>query len=105
MQNELAAEYPSDPIVILAINEESYERGNDLIVEVGDLPVMQDDGITDVWGAWDAEWRDVVVLNADNVEVYRFNLQTYNLSNSADYAHLKAVFVAVAQGEPIPAGP
>jgi hypothetical protein len=47
----------------------------------------------------------VVILDGDNVEVYRFNLQTHDLGDSTDYEHLKAVFVAVAEGEPIPAGP
>ena len=105
MQDELAAEYPSYPIAILAINEEGYESGNGDIVELGDLPLMQDSISMNVWSAWAASWRDVVILDGDNVEVYRFNLQTHDLGDSTDYEHLKAVFVAVAEGEPIPAGP
>lgn len=105
MQDELATEFASYPIAILAINEEGYERGNSDIVALGDLPVMQDSSSTNVWTDWAAEWRDVVILDADNVEVYRFNLHTYDLGNPVEYEHLKAVFVAVAEGAPIPAGP
>ena len=105
MQDELAVEFPSLPITLYAINEEGYETGNDSIVAVGDLPVLQDTVDTDVWGAWGASWRDVVVLDADNAAVYTFNLNEYDLGDDAHYAHLKAVFVAVAEGSEIPAGP
>ena len=105
MQNELTSEFPSLNITILAVNEVGHETGNDSIVAVGDLAVLQDDTSATVWSAWGASWRDVVVLDANNVEVYRFNLSTYNLGSDRDYDHLKAVFVAVAQGTTIPAGP
>jgi hypothetical protein len=105
MQSELGSEYPSLPITILAINEVGHEDGNDAIVAVGDLPVLQDDLTTNVWSAWTASWRDVVVVDADNAEVYRFNLRTYDLGNPDHYAHLKAVFVAVAQDSELPVGP
>ena len=105
MQNELATEYPTLPITILAINEIGYEDGNDAMAAVGDLALMQDETATYVWDAWAASWRDVVLLDADNVEVYRFNLSTYSLTDTRNYDHLKAVFVAVAEGSPIPAGP
>ncbi len=105
MQNELKSEYPALPITLLAVNEVGRESGNDSIVAVGDLPVMQDNATTNVWSAWGAAWRDVVVLDGDNAEAYRFNLQTYDLGNPDHYAHLKAVFVAVAQGTEIPSGP
>ncbi|HCH66328.1 MAG: hypothetical protein CL927_20590 [Deltaproteobacteria bacterium] len=105
MQTELNDDYPGLPIALLAVNAEGFESGNDAIVEVGDLPILQDDASTDVWGLWGASWRDVVVLDADNVEVYRFNLSVYDLANTANYDHLKAVLVAVAEGSPIPSGP
>ena len=105
MQGELAAEYPDLPIALFAINEEGYESGNDQIVEVGDLPVMQDDASTGAWSAWAASWRDVVVLDGDNVEVYRINLNEYDLRDTAVYDHVKAVLLAVAEGAEIPEGP
>jgi len=105
MQDELATEFSTLPITMYAINEEGYESGNDSIVAVGDLAVLQDTVDIDVWGAWGASWRDVVVLDADNVAVYTFNLTEYDLGNEADYDHLKAVFVAVAEGAEIPSGP
>ena len=105
MQGELAADYPSLSITILAVNEIGYDSGNASMAAVGDLPLLQDDTSAAVWTAWSAAWRDVVVLDGNNAEVYRFNLSTYSLSNATNYAHLKAVFVAVAQGAPIPAGP
>ncbi len=105
MQDELAVEFSSLPITLHAINERGHEGGIEAISEVGDLAVLQDTDGSDVWGAWDASWRDVVVLDADNVAVYTFNLDEYNLGDEAHYEHLKAVFVAVAEGDEIPAGP
>ena len=105
MQSELATEYPSLAINILAVNEVGYESGISAISAVGDLPVLQDDTSATIWSSWSASWRDVVVLDGNNAEVYRFNLSTYNLGNTRDYDHLKAVFVAVAQGTTIPSGP
>lgn len=61
-----------------------------------DLPILQDDTTADVWSQWEATWRDVYVLDGDN-EVYAvFNLTTYDLSDSANYAALYDLFVEAA---------
>ena len=65
---------------ILGINAVGEESGNDTIGEEADLPWLQDVSDQDVWGQWNAEWRDVVVLDADNVEVGRMNLTDHDLA-------------------------
>jgi PHD/YefM family antitoxin component YafN of YafNO toxin-antitoxin module len=67
--------------------------------------LLQDDESTAVWDSWGAAWRDVVVLDGENKAVYVYNLTDHNLSDPANYSHLKAVLVAVAQGAELPAEP
>jgi len=43
----------------------------------------------DVWGQWSVEWRDVVVLDSDNVEVGRMNLTEDDLAEPANQQKLR----------------
>ena len=84
------------------MNETGYESGNDDIVAEGDLALLQDDATAAVWSSWGASWRDVIIVDADNVPVYTYNLTTYSLSDPANYAQLKAILVAAAEGTTLP---
>jgi len=97
MQQELASEHPELPIHLLAVNADGYESGLGDICAVGDLPVLQDTDSVDVWGRWDATWRDVIILDRDNLPVATYNLSTHSLADPDDYAELKALLVEVAQ--------
>lgn len=105
MQAELEAEHPDLSIRLLAINAEGLESSNELIFAEGDLPLLQDDDANAVWSRWEAEWRDVIVVDQTNEAVRVFNLTTYGLSDASNYDALKALLVAAAQGEDIREAP
>lgn len=94
MEDELDAERSGLGVDIITVNEAGLESGNDDLIAVSTLPLVQDDEATDVWGTWGAEWRDVYVLDRENRVVAVFNLTTYDLSDSANYTALYDLFVA-----------
>lgn len=98
MQDELEADHPELVIDILIVNAEGYDSGVEDLAAVSDLPTTQDDASALVWDTWGAEYRDTWVLDADNVEVEIFNLTTYDLSDSTNYAALYDIFVEAAGG-------
>ncbi len=63
------------------------------------LPLLQDTASQNVWGRWTATWRDVMILNPENIHVDTYNLSDHDLANPAFYAELKARLKAAA-GEP-----
>jgi hypothetical protein len=101
MQDDLDADYPELDIQILGVNEVGREADNDLIAKGRDIPWLQDvdddhDGWSDVWTAWDVIYRDVVILDGENVKVGAFNLSTYNLQVPANYDALRQMLVEAA---------
>jgi hypothetical protein len=88
----------------LAVNEYGYESGVAAMSLKGDLPILQDTTTDDVGTSWSAAWRDVIVLDADNIRFDldptgsgdAFNLTTYNLADEANREALKALLVEAA---------
>jgi hypothetical protein len=62
----------------------------------GDLPILQDTVTDDVWGAWGAVWRDVVILDPDNERSTVYNLTTYDLADVANRDALKQLLLDAA---------
>ncbi len=101
MQNELAAQYPVLKITIGGINQTGLESGNDSILAGRDLIWLQDKDTNqnangEIWDAWQAEWRDVFILDGKNATVQVYNLTTYGLATPANYAELKNILVNAA---------
>jgi hypothetical protein len=69
------------------------------MVEHRTLPLLQDTSQENVWGRWTATWRDLMILNPDNIHVDTYNLTSHDLANPTFYADLKARLKAAA-GEP-----
>jgi VCBS repeat-containing protein len=108
MQGELRQLFPTQQVDILAINEAGQQGGNDNTT--ADLPVVQDvnnDGIagSDTWVAWDATWRDVTILDANNVVTAVYNLTTNDLSQPAKYAELRQLFANALTANQRPSTP
>jgi len=99
MQQELLTENPQTKIRLLSINLPGLESSVPLESSFGPLPILQDTAEQNVWAAWAATWRDVMMLNADNFHVDTYNLTPNDLANAANYAELKSRLKAVA-GEP-----
>lgn len=53
------------------------------------LPWLQDTAREDVWGDWDAEWRDVIVLDAQNRRIGVYPVLSKSLDDPANRAELK----------------
>ncbi len=103
MQNDLDANYPKLDIQILGVNETGQEADNDVITKGRDIPWLQDvdedeDGHSDVWTSWDVTYRDVVILDGENVKVGTFNVTTYNLQIPENYNALRQMFIDAASG-------
>lgn len=109
MQQDFDQNYPELGIEIVGINEAGQESGNSLITET--LPWLQDDdtnndGESDVWMLWEAEWRDLTIVDRNNVPITTFNLTTFDLADPDNYAEVRNAFLDAAapndsaEGEP-----
>ena len=64
------------------------EGGNENITAERSLPWLQDTKEEDVWTQWDAEYRDVYVVDKENKLKAVYNLSLYSLSEEANYQDL-----------------
>jgi hypothetical protein len=85
----LLTELTADGVRIAGINTLGGESGNALVCEGRDAPWLQDTVAESVWTRWDIEYRDVAILDADNVPVAIYNLTTHDLADPASYAELR----------------
>jgi hypothetical protein len=109
MQRQLDADYPDLDIRLMGINGSGSESANDLAVQVADIPWLQDvdadnNGSSDVWeDKWQADWRDVVILDGDNVRAGLYNLTTNDLAEPANFETLKQMLIEAALADqPLP---
>lgn len=102
MQRELDAENLPVPVRILGVNAVGQEGDNSLICQGRDIPWLQDTPDEAAWGAWEAIWRDVVVLDTNNERVDVYNLTSQSLATSDYYEQLKGILraAATAAGSP-----
>ena len=91
-------------IQLLAVNEIGFSSGNSAASQTaspasgatGVCPFIDDNVVDDIWSTWQVTFRDVVILDQDNVIVGEFNLTQNNLSSAANRETLKAMLVAAA---------
>lgn len=89
-------DYPELEIHLLAVNEDGHSSSNDKVVEEGNLPLLQDDATAQVWENWNATWRDVHVVDAENMRVDVFNLTGTSLGETDNYETLKGMLLDAA---------
>lgn len=94
MQDELTQ--AGFDVTILGVNAIALESGNASITAGRDLPWLQDVPAESVWESWGVTYRDVIILDADNVVVGIYNVTQHNLSDAANYAELRGAFEAAA---------
>lgn len=75
-----------------------FESGNATFCEGRDLPWIQNTAELDVWTVWGGGYRDVLILDEENVPAAVYNLTTHDLADAANYAELIQLFVDVATG-------
>ncbi|MCK6550358.1 hypothetical protein L6R52_31265 [Myxococcota bacterium] len=76
-----------------AINGAGYEDAVPGMAERGNIPLLQDTAAANVWGAWAAAYRDVVILDRENRRIAVFNLTVHDLGQPDQYAALKQLLV------------
>ncbi|MBW1881817.1 MAG: hypothetical protein JRI25_20500 [Deltaproteobacteria bacterium] len=84
-------------IRILGVNGVGYESGNTLICDGTDLPWLQPIAGDTVWTDWGAAYRDVFILDENNVQIGVYNLSVHNLSVQAEFDGLKQLLLDAAQ--------
>jgi hypothetical protein len=89
MLAELAAEEPSVTVRGFGINHPDSAAWNDLAIGETNLPWLQDPPLRSVWTSWDAEWRDVVILDGQNRKLAAFEVYFKPLDVPENYAALK----------------
>lgn len=96
MQGEILAANPASKIRILGVNQTDQAGANDLATAGRSLPWLQDVN-GQAWTAWAAVWRDVVTVDGEGRKVGNVvNLTQHDLSESAEYAALKAQLLSAA---------
>lgn len=96
MQAEFDATVPELKIELLGVNGAGHESGVALMTEGRTIPLLQDTAEADVWGLWAVTYRDVVILDRENVPYGVFNLTEHDLANMAEYAALKGMLLDAA---------
>jgi hypothetical protein len=80
----------------VGFNSIGLEVGNPAMCEGRDLPWLQDTVEVRAEESWNPVYRDVVILDEDNVPVSVYNLTDHNLLEAAKYEELKAILLAAA---------
>jgi hypothetical protein len=107
MQQEFDADFPELGIHIVGINEHGQAFGNSNITE--EMPWLQDfdtngDTLGEVWELWDVEWRDLTILDRDNVPVITYNLTNFDLAIPANFDTVRQAFLSIATSGDVPDG-
>jgi hypothetical protein len=97
MQSELDTTVTARPAHILGVNGAGLESGNAAMCAGRTLPWLQDTASANVWGLWAVNYRDVVILDQNNLVVGVYSLTTHDLSNPANYADLKNILLTAAR--------
>ena len=84
---------------ILGVSQYPWDAQHDLMVAGRSLPWLQETRADSVWQRWDVTYRDVVILDAENLPVAVFNLSRHNLNNAAEYDSLRSLLLETASTE------
>jgi hypothetical protein len=93
MQVEIDAADTTRSIQILGLNGIGHESGNSAATNGRVLPMLQDIPSQDVWCYWKVTYRDVVILDRENIRVGVFNLTEHSLADSTNFLTLKQMLL------------
>lgn len=91
---------PNIEIDLLGVNQIGAEAGNQQNCDGRTIPWLQDTVAVQAWNAWNPTYRDVVILDKDNIPVDVFNLTTYDLSDPTNYAELRTRLLTALAASP-----
>ena len=84
---------------ILGVNGIGAESDNAEACNGKDIPWLQETAAEPVWTPWGVTYRDVIILDGDNVVIGVYNLTDHDLNVQANYDELKAMLAAAAGGK------
>lgn len=87
--------WPVD-VRIHGVNERGHEGSNAVACAGKDIPWLQETADEPAWADWDVTYRDVIILDGDNVPVAVYNLTAHDLGSAVNYQQLKALLEAAA---------
>ena len=114
MHEELREELQTDSVEILAVNEIGYDNFEYVTTVSSQLPWVQDVEEVNAWELWEITYRDLVILDQDNIFLTTYNLTdnpmwtttlgTESMPNES-YVTLKNIFRHVALYDELPPEP
>ena len=109
MQKEFDADSPELGLNIIGVNKFDQDFGNSHMTEGRDLPWLQDvdannDRFSDAWELWGANWRNLIIVDAEGERVEVINLTSMDLDNADNYNSVKQSIMdaAVVETDPYP---
>src|SRR5262245_60276906 len=81
---------------ILGVNQAGHESGNGVNCAGRSIPWLQDVLATNVWLLWQVTYRDVIILDDQNMLVSIYNLTSNDLQVPANYDTLRGLLVDAA---------
>ncbi len=101
LQKELEAAYPVLRIQLLGVNAYGQDAANEPTTQDRELPWLQDvdanhDGLGDAAALWNPSYRDVYILDGDNVQVASFDVDWNDLQQPANYDALRELLIDAA---------
>jgi len=101
LRDDLVSQGVTD-VNIIAIDGSQFANGPDQLAgmaALGDLPLVQETAAETVWAPWDAEWRDLVILDRNGRFAGKINLTAFDpdpgVNNGQNYAQLRGMLIAV----------
>ena len=93
MSEDLVSHQPAPQF--LAVNASGHEDAMEALADEGSIPILQDEEDADLWGQWQINYRDVVVVDANLKPIARINLTDDSLDDEPVYEALKTLIVDV----------
>ena len=91
MQQEIG-----DSGALLGVNAYGYEDSNDTFTSSADIPWLQDNMSALAWEAWNADWRDVYILDSQGRLYATIDLNSRDLGYEPDYNELRDLILEAA---------
>jgi hypothetical protein len=82
---------------ILGVSQWPWDRYHELMYGGRSLPWLKETRPDSVWHRWDINYRDVVILDVENVPIAVFNLSSHNLRDRVEYDSLKTLLLQTTE--------
>ena len=81
----------------MGVSQWPWDRDHSLMYGGRSLPWLKEVQADSVWHRWDVNYRDVIILDSENVPVGVFNLSRHNLRDQVEYDTLRDLLIEKAE--------